>query len=178
MQVHGRVVLLGLAQLSGLFASKGLDALVSLVVVLDEELFVLGVHPLESVRSVSVHVSETIGGATVRHQNGHLVESLRRVAPEVPRHVRVLDSRLWVPLLAVDEVGELYGVLDEKHGRIVTDHVVVAFLGVMLESEATRVTVAVVGTAFTGNGGEAEEDGSPLADSVHESGLSEAIGKK
>ena len=78
----------------------------------------------------------------------------------------------------MDEVGELDGILDKKHGRIVTNHVVVAFLGVMLYSEAARVTVAVVGTALTSNSGEAEEDGSLLADSVHESGLGEAIGKK
>lgn len=172
-KVHGGVILGLHAHLAGGLVGEVLDALVSLVVILDEEFLTGLVDPLESVGAISVHVSETIRGAAVGHQDGHLVESLRGVAPEVPGHVGVLDAGLRVSLLGVDEVRELHGVLDEEHGRVVADHVVVTLLGVVLEGEATGVTIAVVGAALTGDGGEAEEDRRALADLVHEGSLAE-----
>ena len=173
-EVHGGIVLGCFAHLGGLLTSEALDALVRLVVVLDEELFVLGVDPLEGVRSVSVHVSVAVGGTAVGHQNGNLVESLRGVAPEIPGHVGVLHAGLWVSLLAVDEIGELDGVLDEEDWGVVADHIVVALLGVMLDGEAARVTVAIVGAALAGDGREAKEDGCALANGVHEGSLAES----
>lgn len=80
---------------------------------------------------------------------------------------------LWVPLLSVDEVGELKekneceyiqvslnsmqpneetymdGVTDEEDGRVVSDTVPVAFLCVEFDSEATRVTCSVCTTRLT-----------------------------
>ena len=147
-EVHGGVILGALAHFSGLLSGKVLDALVSLVMILDKELLVLGVNPLKGVRAVSIHVPEAIRGSTVGHQNGHLVESLGRVTPEIPGHVRVLHTGLRVPFLAMDEVRELDWVLDEKDGCVVTDHIIVALLRVVLEGETTRVTIAIVGSAL------------------------------
>mmetsp|Transcript_39289 Transcript_39289/g.51410 ORF Transcript_39289/g.51410 Transcript_39289/m.51410 type:complete len:217 (-) Transcript_39289:43-693(-) len=141
--------------------------------VLDKELFALCVYPLEGVGAIAVHVAVAIGGASVRHKDSHLVESLGGVGPKVPSHVGVLDTSLRVTLLAMNEVGELDGVLDEEHRGVVANHVVVALLGVVLDSEATGVAVAVVGTALAGDGREAKEDRSSLADCVHEGGLTE-----
>ena len=172
-EVHGGVVLGDLAHLGGLTSGEVLDALVRLVVVLDEELLVLGVDPLESVRAVSVHVPVAVRGAAIRHQDGDLVESLWGVAPEVPSHVGVLHTRLRVSLLAVDEVRELDRVLDKEHGGVVTDHVVVALLRIVLDGETARVTVAIVGTALAGDSRESQENGGSLADGVHEGGLGE-----
>ena len=76
------------------------------------------------------------------------------MAPEVPGHVCLLGFSLWASLLGVDEVGELHGILNEEHGGVVSDDVVVAFFGVDLESEASWVSIAVVGTSLTGYGGE------------------------
>lgn len=118
-------------------------------------------------------MSVTIRSTAIRHQNGNLVESLGRVAPEVPGHVGVLDASLRVSLLAVDEVGELDRVLDEEHRGVVADHIVVALLGVVLDGETAGVTVAIVGAALTSDSREAEEDGRPLANGVHEGGLGE-----
>lgn len=141
--------------------------------ILDEEFVSLSVDPLEGVGAISVHTSESVGCAAIRHQNGHLMESLRGVAPEVPSHVGVLNTGSWVSLLTVDEVRELDGVLNEENGRVVSNHIVVAFFGVMFDGETTGVAIAVIGATFTGDGGEAEEDGSSLADGVHEGGLAE-----
>ena len=177
-KILGSPVLAGLSLVSGLFGGEALDALVGLVVVFNQELLALGVNPLEGVRAVAVHVAVAIGSASVGHQDSDLVESLGRVGPEVPGHVGVLHAGLRVTLLAVDEVGELDGVLDEEDGGVVTDHIVVALLGVVLDGEATGVTVAIVGTALTSNSGEAEEDWGPLANGVHESGLAETSKKR
>ena len=167
-EVHGGVILGALAHFSGLLSGKVLDALVGLVMILDKELLVLGVNPLKGVRAVSIHVPEAIRGSTVGHQNGHLVESLGRVTPEIPGHVRVLHTGLRVPFLAVDEVRELDWVLDEKDRCVVTDHIIVALFRVVLEGETTRVTIAIVGTPLASHCREAQEDGCTLANGVHE----------
>lgn len=77
------------------------------------------------------------------------MECLGGVTPEVERHVGVLHARLRISLLAVDKVGELHGVLDEKDGRVVANHVIVALFGVEFDGETARVTIAVIGAALT-----------------------------
>jgi hypothetical protein len=103
---------------------------------------------------------------------------LWRVAPEVERGIRVLDAGLWVALLGVDEVWELNGVSNEEDWRVVTDHVVVSFLGIELDCESSRVSVAIVGTTFTGDRREANEDWSLLTNLVKECSLGEPIKSK
>jgi hypothetical protein len=63
----------------------------------------------------------------------------------------------------VDEVGELDGILDEEDGDVVADDVKVALVGVEPGSEAVDITSSVGTTTRTGNGGEADEDGSLLS---------------
>jgi len=128
------------------------DALSGFVVVLDVVNFVLVVHPSEGVGRVAVHVTVAIRGTTVREQNEDLVKSLGRVGPEVEGGVGVLQVVNWVALLGVDEIGELDGVLNKEDWGVIADHVVVAFFSVMLDGEATWVTVAVICTALTSNG--------------------------
>jgi len=154
-----------------LISSEALDTLSSLVVVLDVVNFVLVVNPSKGVGGVSVHVAVAIGGTTVGEQNSDLMEGLGGVGPEVEGGVGVLQVVNGVALLGVDEIGELNGVFNEENGCVVSDHIVVTFLGVMLDSETTGVTVTVVGTALTGDGRETEEDGGLLADLVEELGL-------
>ena len=77
----------------------------------------------------------------------------------------------------MDEVRELDGIFDEEHGGVVADHVIVALLSVMLDGEAARIAIAVVSTTLASNGREAEEDGSPLANGVHEGSFAEAKSK-
>ena len=49
----------------------------------------------------------------------------------------------------MDKVRELHGFFYEKHGGIVSNHIVVAFFSVMLKSKATGITIAVVGAALS-----------------------------
>ena len=109
----------------------------------DEESLVSGVDPDESVTAVAVHMPIAIGSASVAEQDGDLVGGLRVQREVVPHHVGVLEVGLGVPLLGVDEVGELAGVSDEEDGRVVASHVPVALLGVELDREASRVPFGV-----------------------------------
>jgi len=175
--VGGEVLVLD-THIGGLLCGEVLDARVGLEVVLDEELLVLLVDPLEGVGAVSVHVTETVGGASVGEENRDLVEGLGGEGPEVEGVVGVLGTGVGVSLLGVDEVGELNGVFDEENGSVVSNDVVVSFLSVELHGEATGVTVAVVGTALTSDSRESQEKRSLLADLVEELGLGEAGQKK
>ena len=149
VKIHCGVILGDLAHISGCLSSEVLDTLIGLVMILYKEFLALSINPLEGMRAVSVHVSESIGSSTIRHQNGHLMERLGRVTPEVPGHVGVLNTGSGVSLLAVNEVGELDGILDEKHWGVVSDHIIISFFGVMLDGESTRIAVAVVSTTLT-----------------------------
>ena len=102
------------------------------------------------------------------------MESLWREGPEVPSHVGVLNSGLWVSLLAMDEVWELHWVLDEEDWSIVSDHVVVSFFSVEFDGEATWVSVAIISTTLSSNSGESEEDWGSLANLVQEVCLGKA----
>jgi hypothetical protein len=77
-------------------------------------------------------------------------------------------------LLAMEEVWELHGVLDEEDWGVVANHVVVSFFGVELDGESTRISVAIVGSTLSSNGGESEEDWSSLANLAEEGCLGEA----
>jgi len=165
--VRGKVLVLE-GHLGGFVANKVLDSLISLVVVLDKVSLTLGVDPLESVTRVSVHVAVAVGCAALRHKDSDLMECLGCVTPVVPLHVRVVSAGLRMSLLTVKEIGEFHRVLDEKDGRIVSNHVIVALLSVMLESETTRVTIAVTSTSLASYCGEAEEHWSALSNLVHE----------
>ena len=76
MEVHSSPVFVGLTLFSGGFGSEVLDTLIRFVVVFHEELLTLGVDPLEGVGAIAVHVTIAIGSTAVRHEDGHLVESL------------------------------------------------------------------------------------------------------
>lgn len=71
----------------------------------------------------------------------------------------------------MDEVWELDGIFDEEDGGVVAYHVIVSFLSVVFEREATRVAVTVTCTFLTCNSGEPEEDRGALSNSIHEFGL-------
>ena len=170
-KIGGREVLVLHSHLGGLLGSEVLDSLIGLEVVLDPEGFTGGIDPLEGVRTVSIHVAITNGGSTVRHEDGDLVESLRRVGPEVPGHLSALNTSLRVSLLRVNEIRELDWVLDEENWSVVSDDIVVSLFGVELDSETSWIPIAIVGSALASDSGEAKEAVGLLADSLEEVGL-------
>jgi len=51
--------------------------------------YTLGVDPLKSMGAISIHVSVTIWGSSVREKDCDLMQSLWSVLPEVENHVRI-----------------------------------------------------------------------------------------
>ncbi len=135
------------------------------------------VDPLVRMRAEAIHVSEPVGRASITEEDGHLVQGLGTQTPEVPCHVGALHVGLGVSLLAVDEVGELDGVLDEEDWSIVPDHVVISFLRVEFNGKSSGVSVGIWGTLLASYGGESDEERSLLADLVQEFCFREPIGK-
>lgn len=170
-EVSGGVVTVLTSDSVGLGTGEVLDAGISLEVPLDVEGLAGLVHPLEGVRAVSVHVSVAVGGASVRHEDGELVDGLGSQGEEVPEHVRALEVGLGVTLLGVDEIRELRGVSDEEDWGVVASHIPVAFLGVELAGETSGISLSVGGTLLASDGGETKEHGGSLADGVKELGL-------
>jgi hypothetical protein len=63
----------------------------------------------------------------------------------------------------MNEVRELNGILDEEDGDVVANDVEVTLVGVEPGCETVDITGRVSTTTGTGNGGEADKDGSLLA---------------
>lgn len=116
-------------------------------------------------------MAETVRGTSVGEKNSDLMKSLRGVRPEVPSSVRVLGTGIGSSLLAMNEIRELHGVLDEEHRSVVSDHVVVTLLSVELDGESSGITIAIVGATLSSDSGESEEDGSLFTDLVKELSL-------
>src|SRR5205807_4690917 len=89
-------------------------ALLRLEVVLHPDPRPRGVDPHEGIAAVAVHVAPGARGATVGHQDCHLVERLGRERPEVPLHVAAAQAGAGHTLLRADEVLELAWVADEE----------------------------------------------------------------
>ena len=115
-----------------------------------------------------VQVTEALRHAAVAHQPQHLVQRLRGQRPEVPHQGLVAEATAGIALLGVDEVRELDRIANEEDRRVVADHVVVAVLGVVLESEAARVAPRIGRALLAGDGGEAQEGVGLLADLAEE----------
>ncbi|MNJ57048.1 hypothetical protein D3C77_526230 [compost metagenome] len=90
--------------------------------------------------------------------------------PEVPHHLRAFQVALRQTLLSVDKVREFERVTDEKHRSVVTNNVPVAFFGVELQGETTRIAFGISRTTLAPHRGEAQEGLGLLADIAEQLG--------
>lgn len=82
---------------------------------------------------------------------------------EIPEHVRVLEVRLGVSLLGMDEIWELLWVSDEKDRGIVANHIPVTFFGIKFNRESSWVSLSVSRSLFSSDCRKSEETGGSLA---------------
>ena len=136
---------------------EAVDALVGLEMELHPVALTGGVHPLEGVRPVAVHMPPAGRQAPVAEQPYELVGGLGCVGEEVPHVVRFLAVRMGVVLLGVDEVWELQRIPDEEDRRVVPCNIPVALCRVELHREPPRIPHCVSGTPGSRNRGEADE---------------------
>ena len=156
-----------------LLGGEVLDSLVGLEMILDIVDLTLLVDPLEGMGTVSIHESVAVWGTSVGEEDGDLMEGLRSVLPEVEDLVGISQIGQRVPLLGVQEVGELDGIVNEEYRCVVANHVVVSFLGVEFNGEATRIPDGIGGTSLTSYCRESQEKRSPLSNLVQKGGLGE-----
>jgi hypothetical protein len=113
--------------------------------------FTFLVNPLVSVRAVSIQVSVAIRSTTIREEDGDLMKSISGVCPEVPNHVGISKVSLRISLLGMQKVRELNRILDKEDRGVISNHIVVAFLSVELNSESSGISNAISRSSFTGN---------------------------
>lgn len=133
-QISGSIVRI-IEQIGSLLGSEVFDSGKGFEVKLDPESLAFLVNPTESMRTVTVHVSVTIGSSTVAHQDSHLVGAFGRKSPEVPSGSSVFQVGAGILLLGVDEVRELNGVSNKEDWGVVSGHVPVALFSVELNSK-------------------------------------------
>ena len=150
-EIRGGEVLILKSHLVLLLSGEVLDSLVSLEVVLNKVNLALLVNPLESVGRVTIHEAVSVRSASVREKDGNLVKGLWSMLPEVEDHVWIGQVGSGVSLLTVEEVWELDWIVNKEHWGVVANHVVIAFLGVKLNSKATRITDSIGSASLTGN---------------------------
>lgn len=82
----------------------------------------------------------------------------------VPEHGGIFEIRLRVSLLRMDENGKFGGVAKEENRGVVEDPIPIAFIGVKLEREASRIPGRVRRPLFAAHGGKASDALRFLAD--------------
>ena len=101
------------------------------------------------------------------------MKSLWGVLPEIENHVWIGQVGCWVSLLGVEEVWELDWVINEEHWSVVSNHVVISFLGIELDGKSSWVSDGISSSSLTSDGGESEEKWGLLSNFVKESSLGE-----
>ena len=118
-QVLAGVVRVLAGDLDRLLLREELGALTRLVVELGVDERAVGLDELVRVARVAVHEAVAVGHAAVTEEDHDLVESLGLLREVVPEVVGVLEVRLRVALLRVDEPRELGRVPQEEDRRVV-----------------------------------------------------------
>ncbi|KAJ8612316.1 hypothetical protein MRB53_037526 [Persea americana] len=112
-----------------------------------------------------------VGVAAVGEEHGACVIRLGHIGQEIKGSVVVDEEGLWVSALTSDVVRTLHRIADEEDGPVQTDDIVVAFLGVELDRETSRIASEIGKLLAKRDGGEAQEQRSLLADLGEECGL-------
>ena len=102
-----------------------------------------------------MHVAEGEGDAAIAHGDGHLVQSLRKRAPEVPVVSSAAHACPWVALYGMVQVGKQERISYEEYRGVVSYQIPVPFLRVELDCKAANVPLGICRAPLTGYGGEA-----------------------
>ena len=169
-EVLGVVVWVLRRQLAGLLIVEGLDTLVGAEVDLDvvesEGSVWLSVVPLVGVAGVAVHMAVRVWSSAIGEEDHDLMDGLLVGGQVVPEHGGILQVRLRVALLGVDEEWKLGWVAEEEDWGVVVDPVPVTFLCVELDGETAWVASGIWRSLLTTDGGKTCHGLSLLSDLV------------
>src|ERR1700692_2135519 len=110
-----------------------------------------------------MHMPEGPRNSAVGHDDGDLMQRLRKKSPEVPVVLSAAQTGAGVALDGVVEVREAQRIAEEKDGSIVSDDVPISVLGVELESSPADIALRIGCPAFPGDGRKAREHGRLLS---------------
>ena len=83
------------------------------------------------------------------------LRSDQRGSGAYPEHVSIFQVSLGVPLLSVNEVGELGRISNEENWGVVEDPIPISFVCPQLDRKATGIASGVSRSRFASHGGEA-----------------------
>ncbi|MPM95887.1 hypothetical protein SDC9_143043 [bioreactor metagenome] len=126
-----------------LFISKVLNALLCLEREFDPEPFVLGIEEGVGMRPIPIHMPVGLGNTTVSHGDGHLMQGLRKVRPEIPVVLSRAHIGPGVTLHRMVEVWKEHRVTEEEDRGVVAYKIPVAFIGIELHGKAADITFCI-----------------------------------
>jgi hypothetical protein len=100
-----------------------------------------------------------------------LMDTLLVTRKKVPKGSGVLQVRLWVSLLGMDEGGELHTVSNKEYWRVIANHIPVPFLSIKLDRKSMGIARSVGRPLFAPDGRESNGDFGLLADFAEDIGI-------
>ena len=107
--------------------------------------------------SEPVHMTEISWNTPVTHQNHHLMQCLRRQAPEIPHRRVTPQVRLRVSLLRVNKIGKLQRVPDKENRRVIPDQIPVPLVSIKLHGKSPNVPFRIGCSPFSRHRGKTHE---------------------
>ena len=153
-----------------LFVGQVLYTLLGEKMELDPHAFALRINQTIGMGTEAVHVSVGCRDATVGHDDGDLVKSLRQHSPEVPVVLRRTHIGVRIALHRMIEVRKLQRVANEEHRGVIAHKVPIALVGVELNGETADVAFGIGCPTFACNGRETHKDVGLLANMGEDTG--------
>jgi hypothetical protein len=103
---------------------------------------------------ITLQTHQHISFVLQSHEN-LLVNALLMRVEVVPKHISILQVRLRIPLLRMNQQRKQRRIPNEEHGRVVEHPIPIPFFSEKLHAETTGITRCVCGALFAAYGGEA-----------------------
>ena len=110
--------------------------------------FVILVIKTERMTSEPVHMTEISWNTPVTHQNHHLMQCLRRQAPEIPHRRVTPQVRLRVSLLRVNKIGKLQRVPDKENRRVIPNQIPVSLVSIKFHGKSPDIPFRIGSSSF------------------------------
>jgi len=123
------------------------------------------------VAAVSIHMSVSIRGTSVRHQDRYLMNRFWGKTQEIPEHIWTWEMGLWVSFLGMNKIWEFHGISYEEYRSIISDHIPVSFFGVKFNGKSSWISSGISWSIFTSDCRKSWEDRSSFSNSVKEFGF-------
>ena len=154
----------------GFFVGQVFNALLGAEVEFHPKTLARFVPEAVGMRTEAVHMAVAGGDAAVAHDDGNLVQGFGQQRPEVPVVFCGAHIGARVAFDCLVQVREFARVAHEKDGRVITDHIPVAFFRIKLQCKAADVAFGIGTAALCRNGGEAGEHFGFFADFAEDFG--------